>query len=62
MAALRPGIKNKPARSTCSSIAWPPLLPVTASHNAPDSRSSTEVSSKNARTCWLCRSSTSSVR
>jgi hypothetical protein len=35
---------------------------VTASHSFPDSRSSTEVSSKNVRTCSLWRSSTSSAR
>jgi hypothetical protein len=36
---------------TCSSIAWPPARPVTASHRSPDSRCSTEVSSRNPRTC-----------
>ena len=46
----------------CSSSAWLPARPVTASHSSPDSRSSTEVSSKNARTCSSCCSSTSSAR
>ena len=39
------------ARSIASSSAWPSVRPVTASHSAPDSRSSTEVSSRNPRTC-----------
>jgi hypothetical protein len=37
------GVVPNAARSTCSSIAWLPVRPVTASHNALDSRSSTEV-------------------
>lgn len=40
----------------------PSARPVTASHNAPDSRSSTEVSNRNPRTDSGCRFSTSSVR
>jgi hypothetical protein len=35
---------------------------VTVSHNSPESRSSTEVSSENPRTCSSYRSSTSPVR
>ena len=38
------------ARSSASSITWPPVRPVTASHSSPDSRSRIEVSSKNPRT------------
>jgi hypothetical protein len=54
--------RNRPARSVASSIAWLSARPVTVSHNSPESRSSTEVSSENPRTCSSYRSSTSPVR
>ncbi len=56
------GSGRAPARSAPSSSAWLPGRPVTASHSSPDSRSSTEVSSKNVRTWSLWCSSTSSAR
>ncbi len=56
------GIRNRPACSMCSSIACPSARPVTASHSPPLRRSSTEVSSRNSRTCSGWPSRTSPVR
>jgi hypothetical protein len=58
----RAGSGTGPARSACSSGAWLSSRPVTASHSGPDSRPSTEVSSRKVRSCSSCRSSTSSAR
>ena len=55
-----PGTARQPR--SASSIAWPSDRPVTASHSPPTNRSSTEVSSRNSRSCAGWRSSTSSAR
>ncbi len=56
------GIRNSPACSTCCSIAWLSVRPMTASHSPPLRRSSNEVSSRNLRRSSAWPSSTSSVR